>query len=81
MFAAMYGASLSGSEGLTWNCCTMPGQITPSRIADSTSSPRPTDGSIQVRRKTLAKNSTAQMIAMNIRMFLDGQHGVAGRCS
>ena len=68
----MYGASLSGSEGLTWNCCTMPGQITPSRIAESTSSARPTDGSSQVRRKTLAKNSTAQMTAMNIRMFLAG---------
>ncbi len=29
-------------------------------------------GSIQVRRSTLAKNSSAQMIAMNIRMFFDG---------
>ena len=63
---------MSGSDGLTWNCCTMPGQIAPSRIAESTSSASPTDGSIQVRRSTLAKNSSAQISAMNIKMFFDG---------
>ena len=44
MFAAMYGASLSGSFGLTWNCWTMPGKIIPSRIADSASIAMPIDG-------------------------------------
>ena len=63
---------MSGSEGLTWNCCTMPGQITPSRIEESTSSTRPTEGSSQVRRKTLAKNSTAQISAMNVRIAFAG---------
>src|SRR5512145_1084388 len=72
MFRLMYGASLSGSDGETWNCCTTPGQSTPSRIAESTSSARPTDGSIQVRRKTLAKKSTAQISAMKVRISFDG---------
>ena len=72
MFLARYGPSLSGSEGWTWNCWTMPGQIAPSRMEESTSSARPTDGSIQLRRKTLAKNSTAQMIAMKVRIVLAG---------
>ena len=30
-------------------------------------------GSSQVRRKTLAKNSSAQISAMNMRMFFDGR--------
>ena len=72
MLASMYGASLSASDGLTWNCCTMPGQIRPSRIAETASSARPTDGSSQVRRQTLTKNSTAQITAMPSRMFLAG---------
>ena len=63
---------MSGSEGWTWNCWTMPGQITPSRIAETTSSARPTDGSSQLRRKMLAKNSTAQMIAMKVRIVFAG---------
>ena len=44
----------------------------PISTALSTSSASPTDGSIQVRRHTLRKNSTAQITAMNIRMFLPG---------
>ena len=72
MFRSMNGPSLSGSDGLTWNCCTMPGQITPSRIEDSTSSASPTEGSNHVRRRMFAKNSTAQMMAMKVRMVFDG---------
>ncbi len=72
MLAAMYGSSLSASDGLTWNCCTMPGQIRPSSTADSASSASPTDGSSQVRRQTLRKNRIAQITAMPIRMFLAG---------
>ena len=72
MFFSMYGASLSASDGLTWNCWTMPGQISPSRIAESTSSASPIDGSSQVRRHTLRKNSTAQISAMPIRIALAG---------
>ena len=72
MFFSMYGASLSGSVGSTWNCWTMPGQIMPSSTAVSASSASPTDGSIQVRRQTLRKNSTAQISAMPIRMSLAG---------
>ena len=72
MLLAMYGASLSGSVGRTWKACTMPGQIIPSRIADSTSSARPTDGRVQVRRQMFRKKSTAQMTAMPSRMFLAG---------
>ena len=68
----MYVASLSGSDGFTWNCWTIPGQITPSRIEESTRSARPTVGSIQVRRNTLAKNRIAQMIAMNVRIAFAG---------
>ena len=72
MFFSMYGASLSASVGSTWNCWTMPGQIRPSSTADSASRASPTDGSIQVRRQTLRKNSTAQMIAMPIKISLAG---------
>ena len=72
MFLSMYGASLSAWEGSTWNCCTMPGQTRPSRIEDSTSRARPTEGSSQVRSTRFARNSTAQMTAMNIRMLRAG---------
>ena len=72
MFFLMYGASLSASDGLTWNCWTMPGQISPRRIAERTSSASPMDGSSQVRRQTLRKNSTAQISAMPIRIALAG---------
>ena len=72
MFFSMYVASLSASEGRTWNCWTMPGQIRPSRIAESTSSASPIDGSSQVRRQTLRKNSTAQIRAIPIRIALAG---------
>ena len=76
MFFLMYGASLSASVGLTWNCWTMPGQISPRRIAESTSSARPIEGSSQVRRQTLRKNSTAQISAMPMQDRLGGQHRV-----
>jgi hypothetical protein len=73
MFRSRNGSSFCGSDGRTWNCQTIPGHSAPSRIAESTSSPRPIDGSSQVRRKTLAKNSSAQISAMNMRMFFDGR--------
>ncbi len=72
MFFSMYGASLSACDGSTWNCCTMPGQIRPSRIEERAIRPRPTDGSSHVRRTTFAKKSIAQISAMNIKMFLAG---------
>ncbi len=72
MFFSMYGASLSAADGVTWNFCTIAGQTMPSRIAESTSSAIPTPGRSQVRRNTLANSSTAQINAMNIRMFFDG---------
>ena len=50
----------------------MPGQISPSRIAESTSRASPIDGSSQVRRHTLRKNSTAQISAIPMRMALAG---------
>ena len=72
MFFWMYDASLSGSSGLTWNRCIRPGHTPPSSTAEIANSASPTPGSSQVRRRMLAKNSNAQMIAMNIRMFFDG---------
>ncbi len=72
MLAAMNSCSLSASDGLTWNCCTMPGQIRPSRIAETASSARPTDGSSQVRRQTLTKKRIAQITEIPSRMFLAG---------
>ena len=72
MFFAMYDASLSGSSGLTWNRCIRPGQTPPSRTAEIANRASATPGSSQVRRTMFAKNSSAQMTAMNIRMFLDG---------
>ena len=72
MFFLMYGCSLSACEGSTWNCCTIPGHTRPSRIEDSTSRARPTEGSSQVRSTMLARNSTAQINAMNIRMLRAG---------
>ena len=72
MFFPMYVASLSGSSGLTWKRCIIPGQTPPSRTAEIANRARPTPGSSQVRRTMLAKNSSAQMTAMNIRMFFDG---------
>ncbi len=68
----MYAASLSGSSGLTWKRCIRPGQTPPSSTAEMANRASPTPGSSQVRRKMLAKNSSAQMIAMNIRMFFAG---------
>ena len=72
MFSSMYGPSLSGTLGLTWNCCTTPGTMSPSRIADSASSAMPSEGSIHVRRQMLRKNSTAQIRAMPVRISLAG---------
>ena len=72
MFLPMYDASLSGSSGLTWNRCIRPGQTPPSSTAEIANSASPTPGSSQVRRTMLAKNSTAQITAMNIRMFFAG---------
>ena len=72
MFLPMYDASLSGSSGLTWNRCIRPGHTAPSRTAEIANRASPTPGSSQVRRRMLAKNSTAQITAMNIRMFFDG---------
>jgi hypothetical protein len=48
------------------------GQIPPISSDESASSPRPSAGSSQERRTTLAKKSNAQMIAMTMRMFFDG---------
>ena len=72
MFLPMYGASLSGSSGLTWNRCISPGHTAPSSTAETANSASPTPGSSQVRRRMLAKNSSAQMTAMNIKMFFEG---------
>ena len=68
----MYTSSLSASVGLTWKFWTIAGQIMPSRIAERTSNARPTDGSCQVRRQMLRKNSTAQINATPIRMLRAG---------
>ena len=72
MFLPMYDASLSGSSGLTWNRCISPGHTPPRRTAEIANSASPTPGSSHVRRRTLAKNSTAQITAMNIKMFFEG---------
>ena len=72
MLRWMKGASLSGSDGLTWKRCTISGQIPPMRMADSTSNPNPSSGSNQPGRTTLPKNNRAQMIEMIISTFLDG---------
>ncbi len=72
MFLSMYGASLSAAEGSTWNFCTIAGHTMPSRIGGEHQQRDPDAGSSQVRRNTLANSSTAQISAMNIRMFFDG---------
>jgi len=43
------------------------------RMADSTSSPKPTAGSIALRRAAPAKKSRAQMIAITARTVLAGR--------
>lgn len=43
------------------------------RIADRTISPNPITGSCQVRRQSVAKNSTAQMTAMQKRIVFAGR--------
>lgn len=77
MFFSMYGASLDCSFGCTWNFCTMAGYRPPIRIAESTIRPKPMTGSCQVRRHNVAKNSTAQIAAMQNRMVLAGRYAFA----
>lgn len=43
------------------------------RIADRTISPKPITGSCQVRRQMVAKNSSAQMMAMMNRIVFAGR--------
>ena len=73
MFFLMYGASLACSFGWTWNFCTIAGYRPPIRIAESTISPKPITGSCQVRRHSVAKNSRAQMTAMQNRIVFAGR--------
>ena len=73
MFLSMYGASLSGCRGLDLELLhdRRPHHAEQDRGEHQQRRARRA-GSSQVRRKTLAKNSTAQISAMNIRMFFDG---------
>lgn len=47
------------------------------RIAESTIRPKPMTGSCQVRRHRVAKNSSAQMTAMQNRIVLAGRYAFA----
>ena len=68
----MYGVSLASSFGLTTNCWMIAGYRPPIRIAESTSSPNPTAGSIALRRAAPAKNSRAHRTAITARTVLAG---------
>ena len=68
----MYGVSLASSFGLTTNCWMIAGYSPPIRMADSTSRPNPTAGSIGLRRAAPAKNSSAQMMAITASTVLAG---------
>ncbi|CAM5731499.1 hypothetical protein SALBM217S_06422 [Streptomyces griseoloalbus] len=72
-FFSTYGASLACSFGWTWNFCTIAGYRPPMRIADSTIRPKPMTGSCHVRRHRVAKNSSAQITAMQNRIVLAGR--------
>ena len=63
---------MASSLGLTTNCWMIAGYRPPMRIADSTSSPNPTAGSIALRRAAPAKNSRAHSTAMTESTVLAG---------
>ncbi len=77
MLRAMYGPSLSGSDGLTWKDCMANGQMPPMRIDVSSSRLRLMAGSTQDRMMAEANSSRAHTSATAMRMLRAGMRAFA----